>query len=60
MISQTNKVMDFKERGITVGDLLLFSVFMISTLVIFNKIKNNNDKAYFQIAPIEIVINEKL
>ena len=52
--------MDFKERGITVGDLLLFSVFMISTLVIFNKIKNNNDKAYFQIAPIEIVINEKL
>ena len=52
--------MNFKERGITVGDLLLISVFIISSILIFNKVKNNsNNKAYYQITPNEIVVTQK-
>ena len=47
--------MNLKERGITVGDLLLILIFVISTFVIINKVKDNNKQAYLHIAPYRIV-----
>lgn len=47
--------MNFKERGITVGDLLLISIVIISTVFIINKSKDNETKAYFHITPSEII-----
>ena len=41
--------MNFRERGITVGDLLLVIIFTISTILIINKIKfNNNQSNYYE------------
>ena len=45
--------MNFKERGITVGDLLLILVFVISTILIINKVKEGDNQAYFDLAPSE-------
>ena len=47
--------MNLKERGITVGDLLLFLIFVISTVFIINKFKDNDKQAYYETAPIEIL-----
>ena len=49
--------MNLKERGITVGDLLLILIFLISTVFIVNKVKDNDDQAYFLVDPIEIIAN---
>ena len=50
--------MNLKERGITVGDLLLIIIFTISTILIINKVKfNNNQSNYYEIAPMEIDSN---
>ncbi len=35
--------MNLKERGVTVGDLLIILIIVISTILIFNK-ANDNDK----------------
>ena len=51
--------MNFKERGMTVGDLLIISIIVFSTLLIFSKIKNNNEKSYFYITPIQNLIAKK-
>jgi len=45
--------MNFKERGITVGDLLLILVFVISTILIINKVKEGDNQAYFDLTPAE-------
>ena len=47
--------MNFKERGITVGDLLLILVFVISTILIINKVKDSDNQAYYQIVSNEII-----
>ena len=47
--------MNLKERGITVGDLLLILIFVISTLFIFNKVKKSDNQAYLQVATNEIL-----
>jgi len=47
--------MNLKERGLTVGDLMIILIFVISTVFIVNKVKDNDKQTYFQIAP-----NEKL
>ena len=43
--------MNLKERGITVGDILLFLIFLISIFLITNKVRNNNEQGYIQNAP---------
>ena len=37
--------MNFKERGVTVGDLLIFSIIIISTIFVFNKFKDNEKQS---------------
>ena len=51
--------MNLKERGITVGDLLLILIFVFSTVFIINKIKDSDKQTYFEIAPIEIWTTKK-
>ena len=51
--------MNFKERGITVGDLLLILIFVISTIFIIDKAKDNEKQAYFIQDRNEIVAAEK-
>ena len=51
--------MNLKERGITVGDLLVILIFVISTVFIVNKVKDNDKQTYFQIAPNEILTTNK-
>ena len=46
--------MNLKERGITVGDILLILIFVISSVFIINKVKDSDKQAYFHIAPNEI------
>ena len=51
--------MNLKERGITVGDLLLILIFVISTVFIINKFKDSNKQTYFKTAQIEILTTKK-
>ena len=51
--------MNLKERGLTVGDLMIILIFVISTFFIINKVKDSNKQSYFQIAPNEIMNNNK-
>jgi len=46
--------MNLKERGITVGDLLLILIFVISTVLIINKFEESDKQAYFETSTIEI------
>ena len=46
--------MNLKERGITVGDLLLISIVIISSFFIINKIKDRDKQAYYDIKPSEV------
>ena len=43
--------MNLKERGITVGDLLLIIILLISTIFIINKVKDNGKEARIHITP---------
>ena len=52
-------VMNLKERGLTVGDLMIILIFVISTFFIINKVKDSNKQSYFQIAPNEIMNTNK-
>ena len=47
--------MNLKERGITVGDLLLTLFFVFLTIFIINKFKNSGKQVYFETTPIEIL-----
>ena len=51
--------MNLKERGITVGDLLIILLLVISTLFIINKVKESNKQTNFHIAPNEILTAKK-
>ena len=51
--------MNFKERGITVGDILLFLIFSISIFLIINKLRDNDKQGYIQIAPKVELTSEK-
>ena len=51
--------MNLKERGITVGDLLLILIFVISTVFIINKFKASDKQTYFETAPMEILTAKK-
>ena len=48
------KAMNFKDRGLTVGDLLIILIFIISTVFIINKLKTGDKQAYFYTMPYEI------
>ena len=52
-------VMNLKERGLTVGDLIIILIFVISTVFIINKVKDSSKQSYFQIAPNEILTTNK-
>ena len=54
-----NFVMNLKERGITLGDLILIIIFIFSTVFIINKVKESDDQSHFQIDPIEILTANK-
>ena len=41
--------MNLKERGITVGDLILVLVFVFSIVFIINKVKDSDKQAYLQL-----------
>ena len=51
--------MNLKERGLTVGDLMIILIFVISTVFIINKFKDSDKQANFETAPIEILIAKK-
>ena len=50
--------MNLKERGITLGDLLLFLIFAISIILIINKVKDGDKQSYLKIAPLEILTDK--
>ena len=51
--------MNLKERGLTVGDLMIILIFVISTVFIINKVKDSDNQSYFQTAPNEILTTNK-
>ena len=51
--------MNLKERGVTVGDLLLILIFVISTVFIINKFKDSDKQTYFENAPMDILTAKK-
>ena len=38
--------MNLKERGVTVGDLLIISIILISTIFFINKFKDNEKQSH--------------
>ena len=51
--------MNLKERGVTVGDLLLILIFVISTVFIINKFKDSNKQTYIESTPVKILTAKK-
>ena len=51
--------MNLKDRGLTVGDLIIILIFVISTVFIINKVKDNDKQTYFQNAPNETLTTNK-
>tara|TARA_Y100000766_G_C18449772_1_gene385391 strand:- start:286 stop:444 length:159 start_codon:yes stop_codon:yes gene_type:complete len=51
--------MNLKERGITVGDLLIILLLVLSTLFIINKVKEKNKQINFYLTPNEIITAER-
>ena len=49
--------MNLKERGITVGDILIFTILVISVFLIFNRMKENDKKSFLNKNNIEFNIN---
>ena len=45
--------MNLKDRGITIGDLLLTIIFIISTIFIVNKIKTSNNQSFLNVIPYQ-------
>ena len=37
--------MNLKERGVTIGDLLIISIIIISSIFFFNKVKNSDKQS---------------
>ena len=51
--------MNLKERGFTIGDLIILIIIIISTIFIFNKAKDNDKKTHFFETNKEIPIFDK-
>ena len=51
--------MNLKERGFTVGDLVIILIFVISTVFIINKVKDSDKQSHFQKAPNVILTTNK-
>ena len=49
--------MNLKERGVTIGDLLIISIIIISTIFLFNKIKNSEKQSQIYSNPNGISTN---
>ena len=49
--------MNFKERGFTVGDLLVMSIIVLSTIIVLNKVKDSDKQSYRYIKYHEISTN---
>ena len=49
--------MNLKERGVTVGDLLIILVLIISTFFIISKVKDSNNQSHRYLNFKEIPIN---
>ena len=47
--------MNLKERGITIGDLLIILLLVLSTLFVVNKVKERDNQTNFQATPNEIL-----
>ena len=43
--------MNLKERGLTVGDLIIVVVIIATTVFVINKYKESEKKTYFQMIP---------
>ena len=43
--------MNLKERGITVGDLIIVVIFIVTTVFVINKFKENEKQSYIQLIP---------
>ena len=41
-----NKAMNLKERGVTVGDLLIILIIIISTIFVVNKFNKNEKQSH--------------
>ena len=52
--------MNFKERGLTVGDLLIILIFIISAVFIINKFRDNDKQTNFYMSPNEIITSIKI
>ena len=46
--------MNLKEKGLTVGDLLLILIFIISTVIIINNFRDSDKQTYIYMSPNEI------
>ena len=49
--------MNLKERGVTIGDLLIISIIIISTIFFFNKVKNSEKQSQIYSIPTGISTN---
>jgi len=43
--------MNLKERGVTVGDLLIILIIIISTIFVANKLGDNDKQSYLYLNP---------
>ena len=51
--------MNLKQRGITVGDLILILIFVISTVFIFNKVKESEQQTFYQVTQNKVLSAKK-
>tara|TARA_Y100001978_G_scaffold176703_1_gene169754 strand:+ start:266 stop:427 length:162 start_codon:yes stop_codon:yes gene_type:complete len=50
--------MNFKERGVTIGDLIILLIFILFSFIVINKIKESkSQKQISNIYPVEIQKN---
>ena len=49
--------MNFKERGVTVGDLLIISIIIISTIFTINKLKDSDKQSHLYLSSNKISSN---
>ena len=57
IISIKTKSMNLKERGVTVGDLIILLIIIVSTIFIINKVKDSSKQIQSYITPLENTIN---
>lgn len=45
IIEKSSKIMNLKDRGLTVGDLIVLVIIIISTIFVVKNIKNDSSKS---------------